>query len=53
VGGVSNGAEGLGLFLPKNFTVAAPGVQEGDGLITETDSQLSTWYRGKRYGFSQ
>jgi hypothetical protein len=49
VGG--NGAKSLGLYLPRGFSVASPAYKDGDP--NDVDSVLSSWYRGKRYGFAQ
>ena len=43
-----------GIFLPKNWTLASPSITSGKESQPEySDSQISTWYRGKRYGFAQ
>lgn len=45
-------AKALGLLLPEGFDEGYPGTD-----VTKTpntsDSTLSSWYRGKRYGFAQ
>jgi hypothetical protein len=41
----------LGLWLPSGFTIGDVGAKEGDA--NDKDSYLSSWYRGKRYGFAQ
>lgn len=41
----------LGLWLPTNFTISSPSYKDEEP--TDIDSYLSSWYRGKRYGFAQ
>jgi hypothetical protein len=41
----------LGLYLPSGFSYGAVGYKEDKA--TDKDSQLSSLYRGKRYGFAQ
>lgn len=50
-----NDAEELNLWLPKNFRIGVPGInRDAHGNLTHNDdSTLSSWYRGKRYGFAQ
>lgn len=49
-----NGAKSLGLYLPQGFVIGVPGVRKNNlEAIIERDSTLSSWYRGKRYGYSQ
>lgn len=44
----------LGVFLPKGWELASPAVTLGkEGKPEYNDSYISTWYRGKRYGFAQ
>ena len=38
----------LGLYLPNGWSEFTPTGEDGD-----VDSKLSSWYRGKRYGFAQ
>ena len=40
----------MNLFLPTGFGDGVPGI---DDETRSSDSVLSAWYRGKRYGFSQ
>ena len=42
--------DGYDLFLPAGITLAD---QSGLGLQGNRDTQLSSWYRGNRYGFAQ
>jgi hypothetical protein len=46
--------QNLGLWLPEDFSIGDIGIREDtlDNTI-EKDSVLSSWYRGKRYGFAQ
>lgn len=54
IDGQSNGTEDLDLWLPVNFRIGYAGKMFNDlGTVVETDSTLSSWYRGKRYGFAQ
>ena len=48
-------AKNLGLALPTGFSVCStPAIRLGEnGMAIETDSYLSSWYRGARYGFAQ
>jgi hypothetical protein len=39
------------LCLPIGFGLGIPGVKIDDP--TDIDSYLSSWYRGKRYGYAQ
>ena len=49
-----NGSEVLGLYLPKDFSIGTPGSRYDDyGDEIESDSTLSSWFRGKRYSFAQ
>ena len=48
---VENNSEALGLYLPGGFGLGLPGAM--DGNPSDQDSHLSSWYRGKKYGFAQ
>jgi hypothetical protein len=41
----------LGLWLPSGFAIGTRGTR--DNQTSDADSYLSSWYRGKRYGFAQ
>jgi YHS domain-containing protein len=56
IDGISNGSEDLNLWLPSGFRIGYVGKQydpKDDKKVIESDSTLSSWYRGKRYGFAQ
>lgn len=51
---VETGTDSLGLYLPTGWKIGYVGERwnnEGNVLI-EKDSQISSWYRGERYGYA-
>jgi hypothetical protein len=46
-----NGSDELDLYLPTGFSLGVYAYKDGDS--SDKDSYLSSWYRGKRYGFAQ
>lgn len=44
-----------GVYLPNGWSLAVPAAVEDQrvpAIETQSDSQVSSWYRGKRYGFA-
>lgn len=42
-----------GFILPEGFSVVPKTYTDGSDIVKASDSTISTWYRGGRYGFAQ
>ena len=42
-----------GFVLPQGFSVVSKTYNDGPNVANASDSTISTWYRGGRYGFTQ
>lgn len=42
-----------GFILPEGFGLVSKTYTDGSSIVNASDSTISTWYRGGRYGFAQ